>query len=770
MKINNLHIIFLLFAISFSVHSQNLVSTYIWNATSSPVYSFQPEEGKCYELRITGAFANNSADQTAYFDAWYRFNNLTNAMIEARNLPWATEEPYKSASPVNVAYNQAHEYIFRFSVCPASNPKPFTLEYSDVSFADNSGSLSFEWYEVTTGCDVPPTGLTLTDTVKVCETEYLIETNKTGGTFKWSTGETTASILVSTTQTYIVTVNIGVCELVDTSHVFFVPKLLVPEISKSINPFCNGKDGEIGIVAKGGTAPFTYQLGSNLKQGVADFAGLSAGEYILTVYDANDCKNDVTVNLTTEIMNTEYTNFIQPSCNKANGAITLHAKGGTSPYEFKREGGSFKSDSVFTNLPTGNLAFISKSASGCTDTLKLLFTNQVTNIFFKAIIVPSCDSASGAIVLNPTGGATPYSYLWTTATNTTSQNQSNLVAGTYTVTITDANTCNKDTTIVILNKTKTILTIDKEDVKCIGKSTGRITTKVTNIAGGVNYLWSNGAKTALLENVPAGKYIVSVTNGDACVTTDSVELIVISNLSIAGEYPLVCDNRGLLSIDITPLGNGAPHSYEWSNVSTKEDLIVSTKEDLMNVKAANYSVTVTDVHVCKDSAVFTGNLANFQISHEVKGCTMNNQGKVIVTATSDTDSIFAFQWADGSTQNTLINQGRSTRTVTITDQHNCKKVYDIVIEDGDPCLDIPNVFTPNSDNINDTWNIRQLEDKTVEEVSVYNRWGTRVFFSERYDTPWDGKYAGVRLPIASYFYTVRFADGEEVSGVVSIKY
>lgn len=110
----------------------------------------------------------------------------------------------------------------------------------------------------------------------------------------------------------------------------------------------------------------------------------------------------------------------------------------------------------------------------------------------------------------------------------------------------------------------------------------------------------------------------------------------------------------------------------------------------------------------------------------------------------------------------------TTYTLTATNAAGCEKTGEVkvtVLKD----LKVPNGFTPNGDNINDTWEIDGLEDYPNVFIQVFNRWGTLVFSSKGYSTPWDGYFNGTPLPMATYYYTLS-SDvlAQPISGSVSI--
>ena len=82
---------------------------------------------------------------------------------------------------------------------------------------------------------------------------------------------------------------------------------------------------------------------------------------------------------------------------------------------------------------------------------------------------------------------------------------------------------------------------------------------------------------------------------------------------------------------------------------------------------------------------------------------------------------------------------------------------------------IPGGLSPNGDGINDTWNIQGLEDYPNASISVFDRWGKKLFFSTSASEPWDGTFDGKELPTADYYYIIELDNGEKYHGVVTLK-
>lgn len=106
-------------------------------------------------------------------------------------------------------------------------------------------------------------------------------------------------------------------------------------------------------------------------------------------------------------------------------------------------------------------------------------------------------------------------------------------------------------------------------------------------------------------------------------------------------------------------------------------------------------------------------------------------------------------------------------SLEITDPQGCIIKHEITVV-VDVRLLIPDAFTPNGDGINDVWVLSGLADFPDLEISVYDRWGSLIYYSSGYPTPWDGRYKGGKLPVGYYPYRIRTGHGFEYRGAVAI--
>ena len=120
-----------------------------------------------------------------------------------------------------------------------------------------------------------------------------------------------------------------------------------------------------------------------------------------------------------------------------------------------------------------------------------------------------------------------------------------------------------------------------------------------------------------------------------------------------------------------------------------------------------------------------------------------------------------------------MNLSNGNYTLEVEDANACKlplEYIEVNFDGFDGCIEIPSGFTPNGDGIHDEWSIKGLYYFSDVLVKVYNRWGQELFDSIGYKIPWDGKYQGIDLPTATYYYVIELADSEKVfNGTVTIK-
>ncbi|MBK8828924.1 MAG: hypothetical protein IPO26_20250 [Saprospiraceae bacterium] len=204
-------------------------------------------------------------------------------------------------------------------------------------------------------------------------------------------------------------------------------------------------------------------------------------------------------------------------------------------------------------------------------------------------------SPNGTIDVSVTIGKGTYTYTW--SNGATSQDINNLMAGSYTVIVTDASSCSNMATFTVSeNVTNPSLSTAITDATC-GLSNGNIDLSVAP-SGIYTFSWSNGATSEDINNLSIGTYIVTVTGSNGCTATLSAIINnVNSSFAITSNITpnTSCTSpNGTIDVSITPAGT---YTYAWSNGATSEDI--------NNLMAESYTVIVTDATSCSSSATFT---------------------------------------------------------------------------------------------------------------------------------------------------------------------
>ena len=288
-----------------------------------------------------------------------------------------------------------------------------------------------------------------------------------------------------------------------------------PSISSAVvtNVLCSGgSNGSIDITLSGGSIPFTYQWSNG--QVTQDVSTLQAGNYTVTVTDANNC-----------IVSSAYT-INQPSaisiafsssattCNQSNGILAVAVAGGNPPYVYQWNTGSVN-DSLI-NVAAASYSVTVTDANGCT---KVGSSSVSANIPPTVVLASQTNvlcngDSTGSLLISVNGGALPFTFVW--SNGSTSQNVSNLKVGTYKVTVTDANGCTNTKTFTITQPAFLSLANYTVTNATCSLANGSV---LLSPSGGVppyTYLWSNGATTNPIVNIAAGNYSVTVTDANGC--------------------------------------------------------------------------------------------------------------------------------------------------------------------------------------------------------------------------------------------------------------
>jgi len=367
----------------------------------------------------------------------------------------------------------------------------------------------------------------------------------------------------------------------------------------------------------------------------------------------------------------EINGFItQAQCGGNDGEINLVTNGIHTPLTFAWSNGATTED--VTGLSAGTYYVIVTDTMGCSDSASFNLNNiSSINITSTVTQVNCAGGNNGAIDVTTSGGTSPYTFSW--SNGATTEDISNLTAGTYTLSITDASGCQFSEDVVVGSLPAISITLDNSSNEVCGTGNGSISISVSGGSGSYGYSWDNGASTEDLTNLSAGTYVITVTDANNCQGTASYTIVNdVSNCSafcyLTVSSVVVDENcgDGTGSIDITVVDAAQPYIVSWSSGQTVEDI--------SNLSAGTYTITVTDANQCVETATITvgnntGNLSisSNQISNENCG---NADGTIDITVAGGTLP-YTFSWDNGATTEDISSLGAGNYTVTITDGNGC---------------------------------------------------------------------------------------------------
>ena len=217
-----------------------------------------------------------------------------------------------------------------------------------------------------------------------------------------------------------------------------------------INVPCFGAaSGSVDLTPTGGTLPYSFVWDNGAT--TEDLATVAAGDYSVTITDANGCSftGMATVTQPSEALSGTITSQTDITCEgAANGSVTVTASGGILPYEYSLENGPFQATGDFTGLDATIYTITIRDGNLCTVEVPVIITEPVELALNYTKVDVSCpDAADGSIALSITGGRPPYEILWDDGDD--NPTRTNLPPGTYGVVVADLNGCNARVVIVL---------------------------------------------------------------------------------------------------------------------------------------------------------------------------------------------------------------------------------------------------------------------------------------------------------------------------------
>lgn len=544
------------------------------------------------------------------------------------------------------------------------------------------------------------------------------------------------------------------------------------------NNACFGEcDGTASVVITGGvpnyTIVWTDASTTVIAQDVDQVGSLCAGDYTVTVTDANGCEVIQQFSITEGTPIEASLVFTGETCfGPCDGTAGITPTGGTAPYTilWTPEPGAGQGTDQVTGLCAGNYEVTIADALGC-DTTYAFTVLPYTPISDNATVTDvRCNGAcDGSVVTTAAGGVGTLNYVWTPVPSNGQGTGSatSLCPGVHELVITDAAGCDSLFSYTITEPLALVLTVDVlTPASCADATDGAISTTATGGVPPYTFTWNGpNSFTAAVEDISAlspGAYSLVLTDANNCtldtiITVDALSTVV----AAAGDDQQACSGT---TVTLDGSASVGAVTYSWRDAQNNE--VGTTATIALNGLADGdhlYTLIVTD-GPCSSTDQVLVTVLPLPIANAGTDQTIFLAGTANLGGSPSGPVGSTFVW----TPDTLVTDATAPNpttsptvttwfTLTVTAPNGCVAM-DSVLVTVVPTVKIPNGFTPNSDGRNDVWVIDFIELFPDCEVEVYNRWGEQLFRSVGYTQPWDGKYRDGFVPVGTYYYVIELND------------
>ncbi len=501
-----------------------------------------------------------------------------------------------------------------------------------------------------------------------------------GYTYLWCNGETTAtaSNLIAG-QCCVVVTDANNCTIESCVDLTESPGMTLSTSQNNVS--CEGgSDGSATVTPSGGAGGYSY-LWCN-SQTTQTATNLSATPCAVVVTDANGCTSTATVTPTQPTAIVLSTGQTDVNCiGQSDGTAIVNASGGAGGFTYLWCDGQTTQEA--TGLPAAPCIVVVTDMNGCINQTSVTLTEPATAISISGTSVDAaCGNNNGSISITVSGGTAGYTYQWTPSGGAV-EDPTGLGPGTYTVVVTDANTCTETFSIDVNVPSGLTLSNTATDVSCNGGADGSIDLAVNGGSPPVTYLWDNGAGTVEdPTGLEAGTYNVTVTDGAGCEFVSSAVVGEPDAITAsASSSQATCgDDNGSISIIVN--GGTGPFNYVWTPGG-------STDQNPTGLTPANYSVLITDANACTGTTsveVTAPDPILLTITPADANCNGLADGSIDLEVSGGTAG-YSYAWTGTtSISQDPIGLAAGNYEVTVTDVDNCTMVINTVIGEPTPIV------------------------------------------------------------------------------------
>jgi len=504
--------------------------TYNWSNSATSATANNLAAG-IYSVTVTdqnGCISTQSATITEPADSTSLTTSVVNTLCGTAN-----------GSITVTATGGTPGYTYDWSVVAA--PKVATLSNASagnytVTVTDNNGCSTSISDNINNTNGPAITVSSTTDVLCFSKSTGTIVLNVTGGTpaytYSWTNGSTVLTSANLKAGIYSVTVtDQNGCN--STQSITITQPVDSTTLTTAVtNATCGNNNGSISVTANGGTPGYTYDWSVVAAPKIANLSAVTAGNYTVTVTDNNGCSTSVTAVIGNAngpvITAAAISNVLCFS--KSTGVAFANVSGGTPGYTYSWSSGS--TTATAANLAAGNYNITVTDQNGCSSTQAVGITQPVDSVTGTITVTNAmCGTSNGKVVATATGGTSGYSYLWNTGS--TNATLTGLVAGSFTVTVTDNNGCSTSSSAALITVPGITLGINQVNNTCVETSDGKIVITPLSGTPAYTYNWSNGSTADSIVNLSGGNYSLTITDAVGCQSTTNFTIVAANSTPVA---------------------------------------------------------------------------------------------------------------------------------------------------------------------------------------------------------------------------------------------
>jgi gliding motility-associated-like protein len=460
------------------------------------------------------------------------------------------------------------------------------------------------------------------------------------------------------------------------------PSQLISSVTHS-NVLCNGASSGTGlVVASGGVGNYNYSWNTVPPQNNANAINLSAGTYIATVTDGNNCTatNTIIVDQPPAIVTSTTTTPV--SCfGGSNATATVTANGGVGNFTYVWNSTPTQNTQTANNLSATTYTVTVTDGNGCVQQNTAVPIQPTAMIVTTSFTPVTCFGiADGSVTVSAQDGTPGYNFSWNTIPVQVGATINSLRAGTYTATVTDANGCSQTQSVVVTEPTLLTVSQSTTPVSCYGGIDGTATASGNGGTTPYAYLWTTSPNqaTPTAVGLSLGTYRVTVTDANNCTATAVSSITEPTPVTLTTTFTdALCFGSADGTVAAQGYGGTPGYTYSWNTVP------VQNTQTATGLTIGTYQVTVTDLNNCTalgEAVVLQPTQLNGVTTYTPALCFGSADGTASAEAFQGTPG-YSYSWNTVPVQNsqTAVGLAAGNYTVTITDNHNCSIQRNVLI-------------------------------------------------------------------------------------------